>query len=463
MLSELLGHVRALHRNTCLYLISNAIQAVSAGALAVLYTLYLASLGYNTSFIGLVLDVGIVGGGLGVIPASALVHRLGWRATLIWSDVIGALALAVQLVWPVTPVILITTVGVGASVALLLVVNTPLLTAYSPEAERTAVFGLSNALVFLGGVGGTLLGGELPAWFALPAVRDWPPLAALDAWLVVGAQARTYELALLATGVLALPSIIPVLLLTRARPPGAADLRGRTATGGRWDPRALLRRVWPRAAQWERVWAVARGTIGRFSATQVLVGVGAGLFGPYLNLYFVKQLHASTVLYGQLAAGLAVLLAVASLAIVPVARRIGTIRSAVVVQALSLPFLLALGFAPTLAIAAGAFLIRGPLMNAASPPLQTYLMGSVPHEQRVLASSVYTVSSQIATGVGAGLGGLLIAQLGYGFVFSSTAGLYAASIALLVVWFGHRGRMIAPGPPPSAAEPPQPLTAGPIH
>ena len=435
MLTELLRHVRALHRNARLYLASNTLQAVSAGALAVLYTLYLASLGYSTGFIGRVIDIGLVGGGLGVVPASYLVDRWGWRATLIWSDVIGACALAVQLIWPVAPVILLTTLGIGASVALLLVVNTPFLTAYSPETERTAVFGINNALAFLGGVGGTLLGGQLPAWLALPVVRAWPPLAALAPWLVVGAQARTYELALLATGVLALPSIIPVLLLTGEHGPAA-----------RSTPQTVARLRWPGRAEWERVWAVARGTIGRFSATQVLVGVGAGLFGPFLSLYFVDKLGASTVFYGRLTALLAVLLAVASLAIVPLARRMGAIRSAVLVQAVSLPFLLLLGFAPGLLIAAGAFLIRGPLMNASSPPLQAYLMSSVRQDERVLASSVYNVSSQIATGVGAGIGGILIELAGYRFLFSTTAVLYGASIALVAIWFGGRSSSAHPEP-----------------
>ena len=43
---------RMLHRNARLYVISNTLQAATAGAVGVLYTLYLTALGYQTDFIG---------------------------------------------------------------------------------------------------------------------------------------------------------------------------------------------------------------------------------------------------------------------------------------------------------------------------------------------------------------------------------------------------------------------------
>lgn len=453
LLVEYRRHLRALGRNAWLYLISNAIQAVSAGALAVLYTLYLAALGYDTSFIGLVLVVGSIGGGLGIIPAGWVVRRVGWRATLIYSDLVGGVALLLQFVWPTTPVILLTSLGVGASVALLLVVNSPFLAAHSDPAERTAIFGINNALGFLGAVVGALLGGALPLWFALPAVRASAPLAALTPLLLHSTQARGYQLALLATGVLAVPSIIPVLLLSASprAPASAAPAQARSPFASVHSLRAPLKR-WRASlpvapATWRRAWTIARGPIGRFAVTQALVGFGAGLYGPYLNLYFVNSLHATTLLFGALSSALTVLLALASMLIVPLADRLGHIRSAVVTQFVSLPFLLLIGFAPSLALAAVAYLIRGPLMNAAGPPLQAFLMASVTSEQRVLASSVYNVSWQLAGAIGAGVGGVLVQHLGFPVAIAATTALYAASITLIAAWFGGKAHPSAPPEP----------------
>jgi predicted MFS family arabinose efflux permease len=61
-------------------------------------------------------------------------------------------------------------------------------------------------------------------------------------------------------------------------------------------------------------------------------------------------------------------------------------------------------------------------------------------QQRVVASGVYNVSWQVAGALGAGLGGVLIARLGYHAVFVGAAALYAVSITLVALWFGRPGR-----------------------
>ena len=213
MLADALGRFRALGRNARLYLVANAVQAVSVGAIAILYTLYLAALGYGTDFIGVTVIVATIGGGLGIIPANPLVRRFGWRAMLLASDLVGGVSILAQIVAPTASVILLTSIGVGASVAIVFVINTPLLTAYSTPRERTALFGLNNAIAFVGGILGTLLGGALPELFGRTEVRDLAALRALRPLLVAPDQAHVYELSLLAAGVIALPSLIPVLLM----------------------------------------------------------------------------------------------------------------------------------------------------------------------------------------------------------------------------------------------------------
>jgi MFS family permease len=453
MLAEALRHARLLNRNVRLYLLSNALQAVSAGALGIIYTLYLKALGYGTDFIGLAVVVGAIGGGLGIVPAQWVVRRWGWRRTLIWSDVIGAVSLAVQVFFPVVPVILLTTLGLGASVALVLVVNAPFLAANSESEERTAVFALSNALGFLAAVLGALLGGFLPGYFASAEVRHAGAIQALAPLLARGHLAQSYELAILATGAIALPSILPIFWLTEARPVAPATTP--VAPAARVAPGAWLG-AWLRREDWRatarQVRGVANGPIGRFAATQSILGFGAGLFGPYVALYFVSALGASVAFFGALSSALTILLAVGSLAIVPLAARLGKIRAAVATQALSLPFLLTLGLAPTLAVAAVALLIRGPLMNASGPALQAYLMDRTAPQQRVLASGVYNVSWQVAGALGAGVGGVLIARLGYHSVFVSAAALYAVSITLVALWFGRPGRAEAASVSPVEAQ-----------
>lgn len=448
----MLVRFRALRRNARLYLLSNTLQAITAGAAAVLYTLFLKALGYNQNFIGVVLIVGTIGGGLGILPAAPLVRRIGWRAVLLCSDLIGGVAVAIQLFFPTEPIILITTVGIGASVALFLVVNSPFLAANSAREERTALFGLNNALGYFAAVIGSLLAGFLPVFFASEAVRQSEALRALEPVLVSGATAQSYQLALLVTGAISVPSVLPVLLMREEeaneagaeglpRLEGAANLDAVAAEPtGKLAPRGKRRALW--GEQVRRLLgnarALAGSAAGRFSVTQALVGFGAGLFLPYINLYFVNSLGVTTAFYGVVSALLTVLLAVAGLISIPLAQRFGKMRTAILAQVASLPFLLALGIFPVVWVVAGAYLLRGFLMNITSPPLQTFLMETVPEDGRVVASNVYNVSFQVAFAVGSGAGGELITLIGDRASFFAAAPFYAASAVLLVLWFGWR-------------------------
>jgi MFS family permease len=431
-----------LGRNAKLYLISNTIQALSAGAAGVLYILYLSALHYGTNFIGLTLFAGVVGAGIAIPPASPLVARLGWKRMLLWSDWIGGVAIVIQLVIPVAPLILLSTVAVGASFAIVLIVNTPLLTAYSPAEERTAVFGLGSALGLVAAVLGTQLAGRLEPWFASAPVAHSGLLQALTPLLVPVVKARPYELAMLATGALSIPSIIPIYLMederhsqqTHALPPANVS-------------REPLR---TRLSGWVRLGIdFAGGVVGRFSLTQALLGFGAGLFVPYLSLYFVNHLHVSVSFFSDLAATYTVLQAITALLSASLARRFGEVRGSVLVQFGTLPFLLGLAFGPVVAIIAVCYLVRGSLISMAGPPLQTFLMGAVPEERRVVASEAFNVTWQIAGAVGVALGGEILQTAGYTPDFLIAAACYAMSALLLMVWFGRRER---PGKPDVAEQ-----------
>jgi MFS family permease len=453
---------RMLHRNARLYVISNTLQAATAGAVGVLYTLYLTALGYRTDFIGAALVVATIGGGLGIIPAGPLVRRLGWRTMLIWSDIIGGVAIALQIIVPTVPVILVTMLGVGASVAIVLVINTPLLAAYSTPRDRTALFGINNATNFLAVIVGTLLGGFLPGWFMQREVDQSSLLAlVLHPFLVPGLSARSYELALLVSGLLAVPSIIPVLMMRDTEgpaPPEGELLPGDAERESRIpavvDKQKAVeslpeQKVWGgkkprRLMQYSGRWLGVLGkhlasTTGRFSTTQVVLGFGAGLIFPYVNLYFVNTLGTTVAFYGVLSAALSVVVAFTSLLAAPLAARFGNMRIAIGVQLLSIPFLLAVGVAPWLWIISLAYLVRGGLMAINSPPLQTFLMEAVDKDQRVLASSVYNISFQAAWALGAGVGGWLITVLGSHLPFLVAGPFYAISALLLLLWFAPEG------------------------
>jgi MFS family permease len=447
---DFFSSLRSLSRDARLYLLSNAMQATSVGALAILYTLFLTALGYDAQLIGALAVIGTLGGALGLIPAGALLDRVGWRTTLIFSNALGGAAILTQLLIPQRPVLYVTTFLVGISVAMTIVVNAPLLAGASTPAERTTLFGVNNALNFLAGVLGTLLGGFLPVWLKSPAVQNSAFLHLFDPLLVSDPTARAYQAALLIVGALAIPSLIPIFLMrderTRASfaPEPAPEPHPTPHAAMGWRERARLLSNEGKL--------LARGPIGRFSASQVFIGLGAGLFFPFLSIYFVNELGATTAQFGVLSSVQTALLAGAALLSAPLAARFGKLRLAIVAQTLSLPFLIILGVSPLLGIAAVAYLVRAALMNLGAPGLQAYYMEAVPEGRRGLASSVYNGVWQGAWALGALIGGSLISLAGYGSVFLVAAVCYAASILLLAWWFGGARRSAASEEPAPALQ-----------
>ena len=442
MLSSFVDPFRALSRNAQLYLISNSIQAITAGALVVIYTLYLTALGYNAGFIGILAVVGTVGGAVGIVPSQFLVNRFGWRTMLIWSDMIGGIAIFLQLVLPTPPLLILTTVGIGASVAIVLVINAPFLAANSTTRDRTALYGLNNALQFLASIIGSLLGGVLPAWFISICYERF--LAAPGAHTIalhVCAGARI-SIDAADTGCAGRPVDHPDLSHSRS----AARERATTSSpptpcGSDWIACSF------------RCYVGVRGVIGRFSLFQALLGVGAGLWFPYFNIYVVKQLGLSTILYGVLTATATVLLAIASLIAAPLSARFGKVRTIVICHLCALPFLVLMGAIPVLPVVCVAYLIRSTLANIPGPPLQSFLMEAVPERERIIANGVYNVSWQIAWALGALVGGLIVNALGYQAPMLIAVPWYGGA-ALLFAWFFWRGGQRAGEPEKSPTDTP---------
>src|SRR5215472_1268104 len=416
-------------RNARLYLISNALSGVSVGILLVLYNLYLVALGYGTDFIGVILLLGTLGAGLAIFPAGWCVDRFGGKAILIWSSLLIGLA-GVGLILFRQPVpLLISSFVTGIGGAFLLVVNAPFLTANSTPGERSHLFSLNIVLTLVTIVLGKVIGGVLPVWFR---GSSWL-IAALPPWsqglLANQPDARPYQLALLLAGIIAGPSLVPLFLLNNDRPNASPQPVASLAL-----QKALLdlRHV--------QVWTVLRSSIFLLSLTQLLIGLGAGLFIPYFNVYFVQRLHTSSALFGLIDGGATAITALLTLAAPLLALRLGKVNTIVLTQLASIPLLLTIGLTGTLGFAALLYLFRQGLMDMSNGIFQTFSMEAVPQQHRGLANSSYQASFQVAWALTAPLGGLIIVQLGYPPIFVTAAACYLLSIAILWTCFRRAQR-----------------------
>jgi MFS family permease len=461
---EYVQQFRGFQRNARLFLISNGLSGVTAGILLVLYNLYLVSLGYHADFIGVVLFIGTIGAGLAIFPAGACVDRFSGKYILIYSSALIGIAGVGQILFRQPLPLLVSAFVAGVGLAFLLVITAPFLTLNSTPEERSHLFSMNISLSLITLVLGEILGGALPAWF-----RSFPLLMApLPPWasslLASQPDARSYQLALLFAGIIAAPSFIPLFMMSNVRPPSSTKNRtvNETPVYSRGAP--LRSPSW--FSKWLSPWWLRSPSELRSSAPQrvrlfflrtlsrintlrhnaffylvlvyALTGLGAGLFIPYFNIYFVQHLNASPALFGLIDGGANAITALLTLTAPRLAKRIGNINTITLTRLASIPLLLIIGLTGILPLAALLYLFRQGTMDMSAGILQVFSMESVSEKHRGLANSSYQSAFQVPWAIAAPIGGLIIVNFGYPPIFLLGAFFYILTIVILWIRFGSR-------------------------
>src|SRR6266700_2650778 len=212
------------------------------------------------------------------------------------------------------------------------------------------------------------------------------PLSPWSSWLLANQpEARSYQLALLLAGIIAGPSLVPLFLLSNDRPPVTSQPVTTHSV-----PSLLL------GLEHIQARAVLRSPIFLLSLTQVLIGLGAGLFIPYFNLYFVQHLGTSSALFGLVDGGATAITALFTLGAPLLAVRLGKVSTIALTELASIPLLLILGLTNNLPVAAVVYLFRYGLMDMSVGIFQVFSMEVAPVQHRGLANSSYQASFQIA-------------------------------------------------------------------
>jgi MFS family permease len=119
----------------------------------------------------------------------------------------------------------------------------------------------------------------------------------------------------------------------------------------------------------------------------------------------------------------------------PLADRMGKIQLVVVSQALSIPFLILLGFSPVFWISALSYYVRLALMNMSSPVYQTFVMEHVEPEARATVASLVSMAWNFGWAFSPTISGYMQVQYGFGPPFLGTIILYVISIVLYWAFF----------------------------
>ena len=150
---------RLLPASGRLYLGSEAVAALAAGAMGAVFNLYVRALGFDPAFLGNLLTVTAIGAGLGAATAGRIVDRAGPRFVLLASSLVTAAGIAGQLLTSAAPVLLAAGFVTGLGAAAYYVAAAPFLARVAGASALPATGSPLNAAApALAAVGAAMLG-----------------------------------------------------------------------------------------------------------------------------------------------------------------------------------------------------------------------------------------------------------------------------------------------------------------
>jgi MFS family permease len=404
----------AFSRNARLFLAGSFLLGVGANQISLLWSLYLRSVGYAPGAIGETLSLRALGSALVALPASWVIARVDPRRLLPAASILVAAAYVSQTLAASGQGIAASVLLAGAFSTVFQVSSGPFFMRNSGERERIHLFSLNAALSMGTGLIGSLAGGALK-----------------DLLFGLGmAEVNAYRYALLAGAAFVLASLLP---FSRLEPARAAA------------PSAAASALTPGAERGEGGDRIGPLLWVKLILPGFLVGLGAGLTIPYLNLYFKLEFGLGDTAIGAAVAAGQVATFLGMTASPVLARRIGKARSVFITQGLSVPLILVLAAVKSLPLALAAYLARQSLMNMSTPIQDNFALELVPPRRQGIVNAVKMLSWTGSWTIAARVSGSLIESGGFGPSFVVTASLYGLSTLLFWLFF-IRGRDPAPSP-----------------
>ena len=415
-----MANIRLFSRNVWMVLLYGIGMGLTFGVVMFTFNFYVLSLGpqFDEGFLGTLQSAASFATIAMAIPAAWIAQRFAPKWVMIAGGLIGAVAYMGIVLFPTQEALIVFRMLAGVSMSLGAVAGAPFLMANTGAAERQWAFSFQAGLSTVASFFGNLLAGILPG--RLGALVGAAPTDTLS-----------YQLALGSMIGLSVLSIIPLLFI-RATAPSTIKVE---------LPWVQLRRYW-------RLFAIVL-------IPSLIIGLGAGLMQPFMNVYFRNVYLKPDAAIGIVFALGGLAMAAGQFAGPPLADRFGKIRTVMMTQALSIPFLITLGIGAWMVPAgmisaevffwfAGiAYIFRLALMNLSNPVYQTFVLERVPEQAQALSVSLTNLVFQVGWFVMPQISGQLQVThgpSGFAYVFAGVTVLYITAILVEKAFFGGKDK-----------------------
>ncbi len=372
---------------------------------------YAHSLGYRPDFIGVLNAASAIGALVGAVPTGLLADRIGRKPVLLVSAVLTPLFLACIGLVTTAPLLLLFSFLQGVAATAYWVTNIPLLIENTTEQQRVGVLAFNSFLLLGIGALGNLLGGAIPEFVAGLLHVSAASVVPLR-WGVLAAALFTTVFGL------------PLWFLRETKRQKLQTTIATETQGGQ-----------SKAVVQERLPVLL---FVKLLLPDLIFTMGEGAVVGLIQLYFVLRFRllpgplGVIFTFSGLAGGLF------SLTAPLFVHRWSKLRIITIVQYLSAPLMILIGFAPTLPLAIAGEYTRSFMRTLIEPIYMAFAMENVSDRYRGRLSGFYSTTWSIGFSIGPSIAGWLQTNvsLSTSFVFGAFCLVLAPS--LLLTFFGKK-------------------------
>lgn len=392
ILKDYRSYFQSISKNIKIYFFILLVSAITSSAFSILLGIYLKNIGHNEAVVGGILSLMTLGVGFGAFPVTVFADRFNKRTTIFCG--LAIMLITGFMMINLRPLYLIQTASFvfGVGQAAVMILQAPILYENTPAESRVTAFSMAFVLQnisfmfssFFLGHASSILSGKMSATLANV--------------YVLNASTLFIILALIATLKFSGSSMV-----TTSRKVSLNATLRETMIGYQ---------------------TVLKGASFKYILQVAFIGFGAGLIVPFFSIYLKYSLTINDGTVGTIMAISQVGTIIGGLVVAPLAHKLGRVKTVLICQLLSIPFLLSISLPQGIVIITISFFFRSSLMNMAGPIISSLSMDIVSDKARTHMSSVVAMTSHLFRAFGIYAGGYLMYAYSYNTPYYFTIACY---------------------------------------
>ncbi|SES84196.1 MFS transporter [Anaerobranca gottschalkii] len=397
MSESYLSMIRKMSLNLKYYFIASFFAYLGLGAGNVLVNLFLMEKGYGENVVGVFLSIKLFTTGILALPAGILCNRMGYKWSLKKGLFFIGIGIIILTYFNGLVAIYLSSFLWGLGLSVFAVSAPPFIQDNAEMKHRQQAFSINFSVMMFSNMMGNYISGKM---------AEVLPYGIL----------KNYQVTLT---VFALSTFIGIIFL--------ANIKEKVKGEEKFNLKNHIVGITSLVKK--------DNNIVRLLLCHGIIGMGAGLIVPLLNVFLKNNVGATTSQIGTIMSLSQTTTAIAGLITPYIVLRLGKVKTVTTLRLLSIPFLIAIALLQNIYLVAIAVFVRSSLMNMTHPAELEFSMGLVGKNNRAFLSALLKTVESVGRSFSVLAGGYIMANLGYSLPYYITCCLYFIAVILFYSWF----------------------------